>query len=631
MPQTCCQSSNAAAVAKLREKNAVDAGRFMTLEAVRASSMVEASGLLYKVKATVADEAIDEALSLMSDGCSAESLAQAHVKLNSFRAEPAVDRARQTRASHALRDALVDTLLASIENPGDGQAAQILESCLKLGLDRSQLYQAFNIKLRFWKDIGTFLVSLCDDLSKSAPRNKPRQSRPRRPRSGDEAEALVEADNRVAGSQEVSMQVPQALATHEVAEDSHGNCAASGSEPVTRDDCADNQWYGSRIDEDAGADCDALSHHAGSHWYSIRLDKDAAVDPSLDGITEAGVDYGYYRSSRGTGANADYYGGSHWQENNWSQSQLKIRNTFIEFKAPSTTGFDRMSAPSELQRPPGLCPWNSAPFVESKLDELLGDAWNELSRHIIALEESNSVRARFALIQAMPKWHSLADSARENSEEVRTVWISNVESSWSMGWRESVQAYQRRAFLFSIVVGIEPLLHNILARSANEALSFAVYGAMKQHYELCGLPDETAQTVVSFMLTNKPNHEYDAHCHGALISLLGGILSGAPPWATSAEHNKDAKQSVLDASVGRIIEIAGWWHRNHFHEQREAELLRHALAALESIFEDPSEFRSFGEDVSLLVHWVIHDYHCLDSSLKSARNLQNLFFRWRSR
>ena len=184
------------------------------------------------------------------------------------------------------------------------------------------------------------------------------------------------------------------------------------------------------------------------------------------------------------------------------------------------------------------------------------------------------------------------------------------------------------------MVGIDWAL-SVTESTADDSLSGCLYNAVLQCSSIFGLSTPDAQKLLRCVLSIDPN-SYSVSCYVSYIRLLGCVLqgcarSGRHSWAfvslssgATEQTSGETEQTLISAAVSKIVDIAGWWHRNHFHQEGSAEvLLSQAFQSLLLVFQGASSLGQWEQSVGRLARWCIYNYYYdhMNAALNSAKCL----------
>lgn len=323
-----------------------------------------------------------------------------------------------------------------------------------------------------------------------------------------------------------------------------------------------------------------------------------------------------------------------WTASSWRE-HVRVRNTFLHVScAASETSNSqaRQSAPDRLQAtrpPPGLEPLSLGLTVRScdPLAELLDSAFSNLDGLLRDLDSN-------CMADSMQHFRKQAQALADTGMGPRVgEWIHREsqpmhglhgQQAWDAEDAER-RALGRRTLLAGLVLDVEPLL-GLLASTADEIFSTAVYDALVDYHSILGLAETVAQTVVQHVLTAEPKYS-GVMWYKAGVRLLGNVLRGTAgkgeaSWAAAVGLLEGAPtQSLLDRAVALILDTAGWWHKRHFHKEWTVALLHEAFTALLYIFEGAPGLGDWEKPVHQLVNRFLTNYRHMEAAFGEARVL----------
>jgi hypothetical protein len=104
------------------------------------------------------------------------------------------------------------------------------------------------------------------------------------------------------------------------------------------------------------------------------------------------------------------------------------------------------------------------------------------------------------------------------------------------------------------------------------------------------------------------------------MALLGQLQEGAGSFAAWARA-EEQKQSLHESAVAKVLEIAGWWHRQNFHTESCVQVVQQAFASLLQIFRGAQSLGACEGEIHNFVWHVLHDYKGISDGLDSAKSL----------
>lgn len=239
----------------------------------------------------------------------------------------------------------------------------------------------------------------------------------------------------------------------------------------------------------------------------------------------------------------------------------------------------------------------------SELSALLEQASNDI---VGIVDRNHAVRTLF---QSTPSWceHvSKSWSACPQPAFAALEWIRSCSAGWL--------TQQLKTLLVLSMMGVEWILP-VIESTRDDALSRVVYGGLQKYVSIYGLDKADTSKVYHCVLSTDHIH-YNSYCYVSYIRLLGKLLQGA----ALTESNLPQ----VDGAVRKVLEIAGWWHRNHFHEEDTAELLSQAFESLLEIFHGSPSLGAWERDICQLARWCIYNYLHMNSALGSAKRLLHM-------
>jgi len=252
------------------------------------------------------------------------------------------------------------------------------------------------------------------------------------------------------------------------------------------------------------------------------------------------------------------------------------------------------------------------------LEQRLDEAFSELSallehasNDIVGVVDRNyAVRMLFGHTPLWCERVSKSWNACPQPAMAALEWIRSCSSGWP--------TQQLKTLLVLSMMGVEWVIP-VIESTADDALSRVVYGGLQKYVSIYGMDTAEASKVFQCVLSTDHNH-YQSACYVAYIRLLGQLLQGA---ALSAALN-GSNLAQVDGAVRKVLEIAGWWHRNHFHEEDTAELLSQAFESLLQIFHGSPSLGAWERDICQLARWCIYNYLHMNSALGSAKRLLHM-------
>jgi len=256
---------------------------------------------------------------------------------------------------------------------------------------------------------------------------------------------------------------------------------------------------------------------------------------------------------------------------------------------------------------PTLCPSN--PLEQSldkaflELSALLEQASNDI---VGAVDRKYAIRMLFGRAPLWCERVRKSWSACPQPAMAALEWIRSCSSGWL--------TQQLETLLVLIMMGVEWVLP-VVESTADDALSRVVYGGLQKYVSIYGLDTAEQSKVCQCVLSTDHNH-YQSSCYVSYIRLLGQLLQGAALTGS--------RLAQVDGAVRKVLEIAGWWHRNHFHEEDTAELLSQAFESLLQIFHGSPSLGAWERDICQLARWCIYNYLHMNSALGSAKRLLHM-------
>jgi len=292
---------------------------------------------------------------------------------------------------------------------------------------------------------------------------------------------------------------------------------------------------------------------------------------------------------------------------NIMDAQTDVTASALLYPSCSTDGNLR------LQWPPGLALTECCTHPIAKL---LEEAYDDLKALLPDASDIGHVGRKFQhrnLEKRSLQWCDRASQfCDEDTKTAATQWIRNGTAC----------ELQRRMLVLAIVLGEDHVL-SLIENSArpDDLLSRAVYGAMHDYCAVYGFNEEHAQKLVDRLLSHRLTpHESDVYV--AYMDLLGQLLQGtarldSDTWA----HASVGHLGPCERTISTVIDIAGWWHRSRFHEEKTAALLEQAFATLLCIFEGCDSLGRWELDICRLARWCIYNYHHIATALEFAKKL----------
>lgn len=201
-------------------------------------------------------------------------------------------------------------------------------------------------------------------------------------------------------------------------------------------------------------------------------------------------------------------------------------------------------------------------------------------------------------------------------EQVPT-WRSKLEQVADIAivdWVRSGTGWQQRHQRVLVTLCIKGVDWELPVNTADVDLVSAVFSALQKYISIYGLTKVDSDKVLGSVLgISQPS--WNASCYSAYIKLLGELLQGG------AQNSDDM---LLGAAVKKILEIAGWFHRNYFHTEATAALLEEAFSALSRIFSGSATLQPFQDDICHLARWCIYNYSHMNNALDAAKGLLHM-------
>jgi hypothetical protein len=241
------------------------------------------------------------------------------------------------------------------------------------------------------------------------------------------------------------------------------------------------------------------------------------------------------------------------------------------------------------------------------------------------------------LFRLVDSWRNRVDAEQRKSETlpdtVATDWIRSTHGSFP-------REVEHRILLVLCVRGVA-WITPVIKRTNDDDFACSLYGALQKYVAIFGIQLSDSRDVLECLLSDGNSH-YTVEYYVAYIKLLGQLLEGAAaraysqPFAgaesnyTSCSLRLDAsgcdpsRQTLLDRAVAKVLDIAGWWHRNHFHEECSAELLSHAFGTLLQIFKEAPSLLLWEPNICQQTRWVIYNYEKINSTLEFAKRLLHM-------
>jgi hypothetical protein len=283
----------------------------------------------------------------------------------------------------------------------------------------------------------------------------------------------------------------------------------------------------------------------------------------------------------------------------------------------------RASATLAISEAPGLRLAMTA-CARHPWEVILDEAYAELRDSLSEACECGRVGRSFVhrrLFESVPRWRVKFGYDESSQNEWRPS--SDGDRSMIAQWiRNDSDQLQRRTLLILVLFGTAHVLP-LIEKTGDDSLSRAVYGALQDFSSIYGLSDGDAQAVLSAILAQCPR-TMNPDVYVAYMAVLGRLLRGtaaADCWAHAMGHQN---QSLIACAITQIIEIAGWWHRNRFHEENTAKVLGQAFASLLQIFDACDSLDRWERDICRLARWCIYNYHHISTALDSAKSLLHM-------